>query len=96
MRSFRVMKTCFFSLVQRSLLGLALALSLPACQQRLERLETIQLQQARELASLRQRLAEKEEEVAQLEECVDDLENAVYDEDSTATEEAGRSGLTQL
>ena len=79
------------------LLLAALALGLPACQQRLEKLEAVQQQQARELTELRQRLAEKEEEVAQLETCVDDLENAVYEaEDSTATDEPGPSGLTQL
>ena len=86
--------------VRRGVLALGLALTLPACQadqQRLERLEAVQQQQARELAYLRQQLAEKQEEVAQLEDCVDDLENAVYeDEDSTADDEAGRSGLTQL
>ena len=77
-----------------------LALTLPACHtdaQRLARLETVQEQQARELADLRQQLAEKEEEVAQLETCVDDLENAVYeDEDSTAYDDDSRPGLTQL
>lgn len=70
----------------RVLLGAALALALPACQQRLERLEAVQQAQARELATLRQQLAERDEEVAQLETCVDDLENAVYEDDSTATD----------
>ncbi|MBO2009865.1 hypothetical protein [Hymenobacter negativus] len=88
-----------FILCESALL-VALALALPACQtdpQRLARLEAAQQEQARELASLRQRLAEKEAEVAQLETCVNDLENAVYeDEDSTAYDDDYRPGLTQL
>jgi uncharacterized coiled-coil protein SlyX len=71
-------------LARRGLLAAALAMALPACQQRLERLEAVQQAQARELAMLRQQLAERDEEVAQLEGCVDDLENAVYEDDSTA------------
>lgn len=91
------MKTFILPFARRGVLALGLATALPACQQRLERLEAVQLQQARELAYLRQQLAEKEEEVDQLEACVDDLEDAVYeDEDSTAYDGAGHSGLTQL
>ena len=79
---------------------LALALALPACQadqQRLARLEAGQQQQTRELARLRQQLAEKEDEVAELETCVDDLESAVYEDgDSTAYDEAERPALKQL
>ncbi len=78
----------------------SLALALPACQaeqQRLARVEAVQLQQAHELARLRQQLAEKEEEVAELETCVDDLESAVYEEeDSTAYDEPERPSLKQL
>ena len=80
-------------------LGLVLAGPLPACQQRLDRLEAVQQQQAHELAALRQQLAEKEAEVAELEDCVDELESAVYPaEDSTAYADAAptRPGLTQL
>lgn len=84
----------------RGTLVAVLALALSACQtdpQRLARLEATQQQQARELADLRQQLAQKEAEVAQLETCVDDLENAVYeDEDSTAYDDDRRPGLTQL
>lgn len=84
----------------RYLAALPLALALPACHtdpQRLARLEAVQEQQARELAGLRQQLADKEAEVAQLETCVSDLENAVYeDEDSVAYDEDRRPGLTQL
>ena len=79
--------------------GLAVV-CLPACQaeqQRLDQLEAVQQQQARELTSLRRALAEKEEEVAQLETCVDDLENAVYqDEDSTAYADEDRPRSLQL
>ena len=84
------------------LVGCCWLLALPACQadqQRLARLEATQQQQARELATLRQQLAEKEEEVAQLETCVDDLENAVYeDEDDSAAydEEEGRPSTKTL
>ncbi|MBF9219613.1 hypothetical protein [Hymenobacter ruricola] len=76
-------------LSRRGVLALALAATLPACQDhRLAQLEATQQQQARELAELRQQLAEKEEEVEQLETCVDDLESAVYeDEDSTTYDE---------
>jgi uncharacterized coiled-coil protein SlyX len=97
------MKTSLFALMRllsgRGVLLLLLAAALPACQDpRLAQLEATQQQQARELAALRQRLAEKEEEVAQLETCVDDLESAVYeDEDSTAyDEDLGRPGPTLL
>jgi uncharacterized coiled-coil protein SlyX len=78
-------------------------LALPACQadqQRLARLEATQQQQARELAALRQQLAEKEEEVAQLETCVDDLENAVYEDEGDDVpydrDDNGRPGTTTL
>ena len=86
--------------VSRGPLLLALVLALPACQadqQRLARLEAVQQQQARELAALREQLADKEEEVAQLETCVGDLENAVYeDADSAEYEDDGRPDLRQL
>ena len=84
---------------RRGLLAVALTAALPACQlpsQRLERLEAVQQQQARELADLRQQLAEKEEEVAQLETCVDDLESAVYEDDSAAYEDERGPGPTLL
>ena len=78
----------------------ALALGLSACQSgqtRLDRLEAVQQQQARELAHLHQQLADKEEAVARLETCVDDLENAVYEDvDSVAYDEALRPGTAQL
>ncbi|MDO7844923.1 hypothetical protein Q5H92_01030 [Hymenobacter sp. M29] len=79
-----------------------LALALPACQtnqQRLAQLEATQQQQARELATLRQQLAEKEEEVAQLETCVDDLESAVYEDEGDSAaydDEDGRPNTTTL
>ena len=81
--------------------GLWLAtLALPACQPgqaRLAQLEATQQQQAREIAALKQQLADKEEEVAQLETCVDDLENAVYeDSDSVATDEERPAGPVVL
>ena len=80
--------------------GWVAALALPACQpspQRLEQLEAVQQQQARELARLRQTLAERDEEIAQLEDCVDNLESAVYeDEDSTAYEDDGARRSVQL
>jgi len=73
---------------------------LPACQSgqaRLARLEATQQQQAREIAVLKQQLADKEEEVAQLETCVDDLENTVYeDEDSVAYDEERPAGPVAL
>ncbi|GAB3852354.1 hypothetical protein GCM10028822_19950 [Hymenobacter terrigena] len=85
---------------RRAALLAGLALVLPACQadqQRLARLEAVQQQQARELARLRQQLADKEEEVAELETCVGDLESAVYDDgDSTAYDEDERPALKQL
>ncbi|MBF9141766.1 hypothetical protein [Hymenobacter properus] len=80
----------------------ALAVALSACQadqHRLAQLEATQQQQARELAALRQQLAEKEEEVAQLETCVDDLENAVYEDEGDSAaydEEEGRPSTTTL
>lgn len=77
-----------------------LALTLPACQPgqaRLARLEATQQQQAREIAALKQQLADKEEEVAQLETCVDDLENTVYDDqDSVAYDEERPAGPVAL
>lgn len=90
-----------FTPARRAVLLAALALALPACQadpQRLARLEAVQQQQSRELARLRQQLADKEEEVAELETCVDDLEKAVYnDGDSTAyDDEPDRPALQQL
>ncbi|GAB3725642.1 hypothetical protein GCM10027594_07130 [Hymenobacter agri] len=73
---------------------------LPACQPgqaRLAQLEATQQQQARELAALKQQLADREEEVAQLETCVDDLENTVYeDEDSVAYDEERPAGPVAL
>ncbi len=100
-RNFGVMK---FPLTlahgRRAALLAALALALPACQadqQRLARLEAGQQQQTRELARLRQQLADKEEEVAELETCVDDLESVVYEDgDSTAYDEPERPSLQQL
>ena len=76
--------------------GIGLALS--ACQQqRLEQLEATQQQQTREIAGLKQQLADKEAEVAQLETCVDDLENTVYDDpDSVAYDEARPAGSVAL
>jgi septal ring factor EnvC (AmiA/AmiB activator) len=91
------------SRIGRTSLVLALALGLPACQadqQRLAQLEATQQQQARELATLRRQLAEKEEEVAQLETCVDDLENAVYEDEGDSAayddDEAGGHRTTTL
>ena len=103
-RNFGIMKTKrpIFSRLLSCLWLLMLAglsLALPACQanqQRLNRLEANQQQQAHELAELRQRLAEKEEEVAQLETCVDDLESTVYEVDSTAYDEPESPALKQL
>lgn len=78
----------------------ALALLLPACQPgqaRLAQLEATQQQQAREIAALKQQLADREEEVAQLETCVDDLESTVYeDEDSVAYDEERPAGPVAL
>ncbi|MCI1186793.1 hypothetical protein MON38_05135 [Hymenobacter sp. DH14] len=83
-----------------SLLAAALVVVLPACQPgqaRLAQLEAAQQQQAREIAALKQQLAEREEEVAQLETCVDDLENTVYeDEDSVAYDEERPAGPVAL
>ena len=75
-------------------------LALPACQSdaaRLAQLEATQQQQARELADLRQQLADKDNEVAQLEQCVDNLEGSVYeDPDSVATDEERPAGSVAL
>ena len=83
-----------------ALLVAGLLLALPACQPdaaRLVQLEATQQQQARELASLRQQLADKDDEVAQLEQCVDDLEGTVYeDPDSVATDEERPAGSVAL
>ena len=105
-RSFGVMKALKFAwgrgLGPRAVWVAALAVALSACQanqQRLAQLEATQQQQARELAALRQQLAEKEEEVAQLETCVDDLENAVYEDEGDSAaydDEDGRPGTTTL
>ncbi|MDO7850584.1 hypothetical protein [Hymenobacter convexus] len=90
------------SWIGRSSVALALMTALPACQadqQRLAQLEAVQQQQARELATLRQQLAEKEEEVAQLETCVDDLESAVYEDEGDSAaydDEDGRPNTTTL
>lgn len=74
--------------------------ALPACRSdaaRLVRLEAAQVQQARELAILRQQLADKDKEVAQLEQCVGDLEGAMYeDPDSVATDEERPAGPVVL
>lgn len=87
-------------IIRLSLLGAAFAMALPACQPgqaRLAQLEATQQQQARELAALKQQLADREEEVAQLETCVDDLENTVYeDEDSVAYDEERPAGPVAL
>ena len=87
-------------LAPRFLLAAALLMALPACQPgqaRLTQLEATQQQQAREIATLKQQLADKQEEVAQLETCVDDLENAVYDDpDSVATDEERPAGPVVL
>ena len=79
-----------------AMVGIGLALS--ACQQqRLEQLEATQQQQTREIAGLKQQLADKEAEVAQLETCVDDLENTVYDDpDSVAYDEERPAGPVAL
>ena len=78
------------------LLGATL-LALPACQQqRLEQLEAAQQEQARELAQLRETLAERDEEVARLETCVDDLEGAVYEDEDDSTAPADEPPVTQL
>ena len=75
-------------------------LALPACQPgqaRLAQLEAAQQQQAREIAALRQQLADREEEVSQLETCIDDLENTVYeDQDSVAYDEERPTGPVAL
>ena len=75
-------------------------MALPACQPgqaRLAQLEATQQQQARDIAVLRQQLADKEAAVAQLETCVDDLENTVYDDsDSVATDEDRPAGPVAL
>ena len=90
----------FAQVFYRSALAAALALALGACQSgqvRLEQLEATQQLQAREIAALRQQLADKEEKVAQLENCVDDLENTVYDDpDSVATDEERPAGPVAL
>ena len=82
------------------LLAAVLAVALPACQPGqagLAQLEAIQQQQARDIAVLRQQLADKEAAVAQLETCVDDLENTVYDDsDSVATDEDRPAGPVAL
>ncbi|MDQ2770119.1 MAG: hypothetical protein M3Y54_06425 [Bacteroidota bacterium] len=82
------------------LLAAGLLAALPACQSdaaRLEQLEATQQQQTRELAKLRQQLADKDDEVAQLEQCVDDLEGTVYeDPDSVATDEERAAGPVAL
>ena len=95
------MKTPSFAwAARRALLAAALLAALPACQPgqaRLAQLEATQQQQAREIAALRQQLADKQDEVAQLETCVDDLENAVYeDPDSVATDEERPAGPVAL
>ena len=87
----------FFGGLRRRATVLGLAACAAACQpqqQRLERLEAAQQQQARELAGLKQVLAERDAEVAELEACVDDLEGAVYEPDSAAYDEGPR--LRQL
>lgn len=82
------------------LLVAAFLLVLPACQPgqaRLAQLEATQQQQAREIAGLKQRLADKEAEVTQLETCVDELESAVYEEpDSVAYDEQRPAGPVAL
>ena len=95
------MKPRSFAQIGRcSLFAAALTAALPACQPgqaRLARLEATQQQQARELAGLRQQLADKETEVAQLETCVDELENAVYDDpDSVVDDEQRPAGSVAL
>lgn len=100
-RNFGPMKPRSFAQIGRcSLLAAALVAALPACQPgqaRLARLEATQQQQARELARLRQQLADKEAQVAQLETCVDELENAVYDDsDLTDDDEQRPAGPVAL
>ena len=95
------MKKLLFACVSpRGLLAVGLAVALPACQPgqaRLAQLEATQQQQAREIAALKQQLADREEEVAQLETCVDDLENTVYeDQDSVAYDEERPVGPVAL
>ena len=100
MPNFAFMKTARLRFSR--LIGCCWLLALPACQadqQRLAQLEATQQQQARELATLRQQLAEKEEEVAQLETCIDDLENAVYEDEGDSAaydEEEGQPNTTPL
>ena len=81
------------------LLAAALLL-VPGCHSdstRLAQLEAAQQQQARELVTLREQLADKEDEVAQLEQCVDDLEGTVYeDTDSVAVDEERPAGPVTL
>src|SRR6476469_5296581 len=101
MRSFGSMKNVLFAWeARRGILAAVLAAALPACQPgqaRLAQLEATQQQQAREIAALRQQLADREEEVAQLETCVDDLENTVYDDqDSVAVDEVRPQGPVAL
>ena len=95
----KTQRPIFSRLVGRLWLS-AFGLALPACQpgqQRLAQLEATQRQQAREIAALKQQLADKEDEVAQLETCVDDLENTVYeDPDSVATDEERPAGPVAL
>jgi uncharacterized coiled-coil protein SlyX len=89
-----------FSCIGGGLWLSAVVLALPACQPgqaRLAQLEATQQQQAREIAALKQQLADKEEEVAQLETCVDDLESTVYeDPDSVAYDEERPAGPVAL
>ena len=70
---------------RRQVVAVALTCGVVACQPRqprLEQLEATQQQQVRELADLRQAVAERDEKIAQLSECVDNLEGAVYEPDS--------------
>ena len=93
-------KRPLFCCLRGGLLLAALAFVLPACQPgqaRLAQLEATQQQQAREIAVLKQQLADKEQTVAQLETCVGDLENAVYDDpDSVAYDEERPAGPVAL
>ena len=93
-------KRPLFSRLRGGLWLAAFALAVPACQPgqaRLAQLEATQQQQAREIAALKQQLADKEKEVAQLETCVDDLENTVYDDqDSVAYDEERPAGPVAL
>lgn len=55
--------------------------------------QAAQVQQARELAMLRQQLAAEEKEVAQIEQCVNNLEGAVYEDSGWLPTRSGSVAL---